>query len=75
VPLPFIVGAGVLLIAIGIVVVFVKEPGLSDRPSAEREPGIWASVGRAPLPDPQNSTSNDTLVACGGRIPRIDSSP
>jgi MFS family permease len=46
VPLPFIVGAGVLLIAIGIVVVFVKEPVLSDRPSTEREPGIWTSAGR-----------------------------
>ena len=45
VPLPFIVGAGVLLIAIGIVVVFVKEPDLSDRPSTERERGIWGSAG------------------------------
>jgi MFS family permease len=44
VPLPFIVGAGVLLTAIGIVVVFVKEPVLPDRPSTEREPGIWASA-------------------------------
>ena len=46
VPLPFIVGAGVLLIAIGIVVVFVKEPVPSAPPSTEREPGIWASAVR-----------------------------
>jgi MFS family permease len=46
VPLPFIVGAGVLLTAIGIVVVFVKEPVLPDRLSAEREPGIWSSARR-----------------------------
>jgi len=35
-----------LLIAIGIVVVFVKEPVASDRPSTEREPGIWANARR-----------------------------
>ena len=44
VPLPFIVGAGVMLIAIGIVVAFVKEPDLSDQPTGEREPGLWANV-------------------------------
>ena len=44
VPLPFIAGAGVLLTAIGIVVVFVKEPVLPDRPVKEREPGIWADA-------------------------------
>ena len=44
VPLPFIVGAGVMLIAIGIVVAFVKEPDLSDQPAGEREPGLWANV-------------------------------
>ena len=44
VPLPFIVGAGVMLSAIGIVVAFVKEPDLSDQPAGEREPGLWANV-------------------------------
>ena len=44
VPLPFIVGAGVMLIAIGIVVALVKEPDLSDQPAAEQEPGPWANV-------------------------------
>jgi maltose/moltooligosaccharide transporter len=46
VPLPFIVGAGVMLIAIGIVVAFVKEPDLSDQPITEQEPGIWANAKR-----------------------------
>jgi MFS family permease len=46
VPLPFIVGSGVVLIAIGIVVGFVKEPGLSEQPVAEQEPGIWANARR-----------------------------
>jgi len=46
VPLPFIVGAGVVLIAIGIVVAFVKEPNLSEQPVAEQEPGIWANARR-----------------------------
>jgi len=46
VPLPFIVGAGVMLIAIGIVVAFVKEPDLSDQPRTEQEPGIWANAKR-----------------------------
>ena len=45
VPLPFIVGAGVMLIAIGIVVAFVKEPDLSD-PITEQEPGMWANAKR-----------------------------
>ena len=44
VPLPFIVGAGVMLIAIGIVVAFVKEPDLSDQPIGEQEPGLWANA-------------------------------
>jgi MFS family permease len=46
VPLPFIVGAGVMLIAIGIVVAFVKEPDQSDQPITEQEPGIWANAKR-----------------------------
>ncbi len=37
VPLPFIVKRqGVMLITIGIVVAFVKEPDLSDQPTGER---------------------------------------
>jgi MFS family permease len=39
-------GAGVMLIAIGIVVAFVKEPSSPDQPTTEREPGIWASAKR-----------------------------
>ncbi len=46
VPLPFIVGAGVTLIAIGIVVAFLKEPDLSEQPASEPDPGIWASARR-----------------------------
>jgi MFS family permease len=46
VPLPFIVGAGVTLIAIGIVVAFLKEPDLSGQPASEPDPGIWASARR-----------------------------
>ena len=46
VPLPFIVGAGVMLIAIGVVVAFAKEPDLIDQPGTEQEPGIWASAKR-----------------------------
>ncbi len=46
VPLPFIVGAGVLLTAIGIVVASVKEPDLSGQPVTEQEPGIWANARR-----------------------------
>ena len=46
VPLPFIVGAGVTLIAIGIVVAFVKEPDLSGQPVSEPDPGIWAHARR-----------------------------
>ena len=33
-----------MLIAIGIVVAFVKEPVLSDQPAGEREPGLWANI-------------------------------
>jgi len=46
VPVPFIFGAGILLIAIAIVVWQVKEPDLDDLPAAkeEREPGLWANV-------------------------------
>jgi maltose/moltooligosaccharide transporter len=46
VPLPFIVGAGVMMIAISIVVAFVKEPELSDQHIPEQEPGIWTNVKR-----------------------------
>jgi MFS family permease len=37
VPLPFIVGAGVMLLAIVIVLVFVREPDLSDQPVTQEE--------------------------------------
>jgi maltose/moltooligosaccharide transporter len=46
VPLPFIVGSGVMLTAIGIVVAFLKEPDLSEQPASEPDPGIWASARR-----------------------------
>jgi len=46
VPVPFIFGAAVLLIAIAIVLWQVKEPELAALPAAEaeREPGLWANV-------------------------------
>jgi maltose/moltooligosaccharide transporter len=46
VPLPFILGAGFMLIAIGIVVAFVKEPDQFDQAGAEQEPGFWANAKR-----------------------------
>ena len=45
VPLPFIVGAGVTLIAIGIVVAFLKEPDLSEQPASERIRGSGPAPG------------------------------
>jgi maltose/moltooligosaccharide transporter len=45
VPLPFIVGAGVMLLAIVIVLVFVREPELSDEPvTREKAPGAIANL-------------------------------
>ena len=44
VPVPFIFGAGVMLIAIGIVLWQVKEPDLADLPVAEKEPGLWDNI-------------------------------
>ncbi len=46
VPVPFIFGAAILLIAIAIVLWQVKEPHLDDQPAAETEPdpGLWANV-------------------------------
>ncbi len=43
VPLPFIVGAGVMLIAIAVVVALVKEPPTSPA-AIEKEPGLWENV-------------------------------
>jgi maltose/moltooligosaccharide transporter len=43
VPLPFIVGAGVMLISIAVVVLLVKEPPTSTE-AAEKEPGLWTNV-------------------------------
>jgi maltose/moltooligosaccharide transporter len=56
VPVPFIFGAAVLLIAIGIVIWKVKEPDLTADPSAtaEREPGLWANVKQV-VTDPDHS--------------------
>ena len=68
VPLPFIVGAGIMLIAIGIVLAFVKEPDLSDQPVAEREPGLLGQrqAGRhRPRPKRPLPVSRDLLVVCG----------
>jgi maltose/moltooligosaccharide transporter len=45
VPLPFIVGAGVMLLAIGIVLLFVREPDLSDQPVTQEESeGVLANL-------------------------------
>ena len=45
VPLPFIVGAGVMLLAIVIVLVFVREPDLSDQPvTQEKSQGAIANL-------------------------------
>src|SRR5512139_3895056 len=42
-PLPFIVGAGVMLLAIVIVLLFVREPDLSDQPlTPEESTGVVA---------------------------------
>ena len=48
VPLPFIVGAGVMLIAIGIVVAFVKEPVLSDQPAGNASQGCGLTSSTSP---------------------------
>ena len=48
VPLPFIVGAGVMLIAIGIVVAFVKEPDLSDQPAGNGSRGCGLTSNTSP---------------------------
>lgn len=44
VPLPFIVGAGIMLIAIAIVLLLVKEPAAAVLPPSVKEPGLWANV-------------------------------
>lgn len=43
VPLPFIVGAGVMLIAIGVVILFVKEPREVEIEVADKA-GLWANL-------------------------------
>ena len=54
VPLPFIVGAGIMLIAIAIVLLLVKEPAAASLPPAHKEPGLWANV-RQVVTDPDHS--------------------
>ncbi len=55
VPLPFIVGAGILLLAVGIVLWRVREPDLSAEPLwAEKEPGVLANA-RQLIADPDKS--------------------
>lgn len=54
VPLPFIVGAGIMLSAIAIVLLLVKEPAAAVLPDAHREPGLWANV-RQVVTDPDHS--------------------
>ena len=55
VPLPFIVGAGIMLIAIGIVLALVKEPELDALPIAEvKEPGVFDNF-RQVATDPDRS--------------------
>jgi maltose/moltooligosaccharide transporter len=44
VPLPFIVGAGIMLIGIAIVLFGVKEPPAALQPPSTQEPGLWANV-------------------------------
>jgi maltose/moltooligosaccharide transporter len=44
VPLPFIVGAGIMLIAVLIVLALVKEPPPALQVSAEKAPSLWANV-------------------------------
>jgi MFS family permease len=45
VPLPFIVGSGVMLLAIGIVLLFVREPELGgDGPDQESTPGLLDNI-------------------------------
>jgi len=54
VPLPFIVGAGIMLIAIAIVLLKVKEPPAAALPAAHKEPGLWANVQQV-VTDPDHS--------------------
>ncbi|MEA1977979.1 MAG: SLC45 family MFS transporter [Chloroflexota bacterium] len=45
VPLPFIVGSGVMLLAIGVVLIFVHEPELEEEgPDQESTPGLWDNI-------------------------------
>jgi len=45
VPLPFIVGSGVMLLAIGVVLIFVHEPELEEvGPDQESTPGLWDNI-------------------------------
>ncbi len=45
VPLPFIVGSGVMLLAIGIVLLFVREPELEGESlDQEKAPGLWDNI-------------------------------
>ena len=45
VPLPFIVGSGVMLLAIGVVLIFVHEPELEEEgPKQESTPGLWDNI-------------------------------
>jgi MFS family permease len=44
VPLPFIVGAGIMLLAIAVVIWQVKEPEVVQPVAATKEPGLWANV-------------------------------
>ena len=45
VPLPFIVGSGVMLLAIGVVLIFVHEPELEEEgPAQESTPGLWDNI-------------------------------
>ncbi len=55
VPLPFIVGAGIMLIAIAIVLWRVKEPDVAPlAANAEREPGVLDNIRRV-ITDPDRS--------------------
>ena len=61
VPLPFIVGAGVMLIAIGIVVALVKEPDLSISPLGN------ASRGCGPTSNTSRPTATVAASSCWPR--------
>jgi maltose/moltooligosaccharide transporter len=72
VPLPFIVGAGVMLLAIVIVLLFVREPDLSDQPVTQEESqGAAANLREvAARPDKSGIISRPRRPRSPGRLSR-----